>query len=960
MQPAEIAIDVGPAAQPTRRSSASQLPRALCSCWATPCAMRCPRCCDTVTVNGVLEALTVIASAADMVTDLLVLVQFYLDGQDTFFIISLCVILLAQVTFALTFTVERAEVRGDTWRAHRRRLAIFVGVFPVAQLVPILAYLTSTFELPRLQRLLKRLGVGGESEPRAPGTTSWEKVKNKVHAHRGFLLEAFAEAIPQCALQLIAALTVDHFTTLSAISIFLSISVIASKSWVVAWSPHAPTMAFNTLCIVADIVGFFASLAWLFAVDQLPAVHAMHQSLRGWLLGVISLTALGGASCLGLFALAVLFDELRFQTSRAEHARGPRRNWPKKFLWVPPAMVPLLYWLALVPVGVIYLLARWTLVALCCGTMGQQEKEKLHRDIVDRMLAFIEHGKTLTPRSFRQGSYRFRRRLGGGPTRRRLPLASLIDETQQGLVRLPPGLTMATQQELRERALITLLRLATAEHKHSLKGLPAVARRGMHENGREILATRLAVAGHRGAPGAIVADAAAAASGRSTGSRRSLWPASTRTTSASRPQGAATGAGGAAGEVNANMARGLDSRTLRWLVLLLVQRSCFHSPRQRANAKLTLQTQALGPCSDGRLSGLLQAGAGLMFGSAAVVGVLWLLLSIPLLVLSVIYPLLQPILYGAARLGDDGRDWPPPPILAPILSVCCFMCVVALPPLRFSRRSSNRIQLSNTLIQLCENRRFTDTMLLTIEQRCSVAAAAAAEDEELASRTAPLPEDATRRRRLNRVRFDDDCSLCCRKVASERGVRLFLDAAFLGPSACNGADEAAATAETWASAGGQGVPGTTAATTSPTSSTRSSATTTIVAASAFGSSSSNTMAPLPHLPEGIRRLIYAYTRVGATSAATTLSCGHRFHQSCLECAPQASNRNSEALDHSLLNAVLGLPSLEPDERDRWGSSARGALELPEYQPECPECAALVDAATCIWTTGAGTRNPTCQ
>jgi len=618
--------------------------------------MRCPRCCDTVTVNGVLEALTVIASAADMVTDLLVLVQFYLDGQDTFFIISLCVILLAQVTFALTFTVERAEVRGDTWRAHRRRLAIFVGVFPVAQLVPILAYLTSTFELPRLQRLLKRLGVGGESEPRAPGTTSWEKVKNKVHAHRGFLLEAFAEAIPQCALQLIAALTVDHFTTLSAISIFLSISVIASKSWVVAWSPHAPTMAFNTLCIVADIVGFFASLAWLFAVDQLPAVHAMHQSLRGWLLGVISLTALGGASCLGLFALAVLFDELRFQTSRAEHARGPRRNWPKKFLWVPPAMVPLLYWLALVPVGVIYLLARWTLVALCCGTMGQQEKEKLHRDIVDRMLAFIEHGKTLTPRSFRQGSYRFRRRLGGGPTRRRLPLASLIDETQQGLVRLPPGLTMATQQELRERALITLLRLATAEHKHSLKGLPAVARRGMHENGREILATRLAVAGHRGAPGAIVADAAAAASGRSTGSRRSLWPASTRTTSASRPQGAATGAGGAAGEVNANMARGLDSRTLRWLVLLLVQRSCFHSPRQRANAKLTLQTQALGPCSDGRLSGLLQAGAGLMFGSAAVVGVLWLLLSIPLLVLSVIYPLLQPILYGAARLGDDGRD----------------------------------------------------------------------------------------------------------------------------------------------------------------------------------------------------------------------------------------------------------------------------------------------------------------
>jgi 23S rRNA (cytosine1962-C5)-methyltransferase len=73
---------------------------------------------------------------------------------------------------------------------------------------------------------------------------------------------------------------------------------IASKSWVVAWSPPAPTMAFNTFCLVADIVGFFASLAWLFAIDPLPAVHEMHQSLRGWMLGVVSLTAVSGALAL--------------------------------------------------------------------------------------------------------------------------------------------------------------------------------------------------------------------------------------------------------------------------------------------------------------------------------------------------------------------------------------------------------------------------------------------------------------------------------------------------------------------------------------------------------------------------------------------------------------------------------------------------------------------------------------
>ena len=144
------------------------------------CCRSCCRYRMMPTASGILDAVTVIFSAADMVTDVLVLVQFYLDGQRTFYIMSLCVILLAQITFALTFTVERSEARGDTWKAHRRRMTVFVCVFPVAQLVPILAYCTSTFDLPRLQALLKRFGVGGESEPRPPGTTGWERVKNKV------------------------------------------------------------------------------------------------------------------------------------------------------------------------------------------------------------------------------------------------------------------------------------------------------------------------------------------------------------------------------------------------------------------------------------------------------------------------------------------------------------------------------------------------------------------------------------------------------------------------------------------------------------------------------------------------------------------------------------------------------------------------------------------------------------
>ena len=175
------------------------------------------------------------------------------------------------------------------------------------------------------------------------------------------------------------------------------------------------------------------------------------------------------------------------------------------------------------------------------------------------------------------------------------------------------------------------------------------------------------------------------------------------------------------------------------------------------------------------------------------------------------YPIIQPIIYVATRSDDDTTA---PPILAPVLSACCAACLAALAPLRLSRRASLRIRLQSRLQALpC---RLTDAMRLSFQKRCDVAVAAAMAEaaaerasaaEQVASSTslpivrpapvAPRPSllsrchpVATPLRHppplLSKLRFDDDCFLCQRKIHSRRGVRLFLDAAFLGPSACSG------------------------------------------------------------------------------------------------------------------------------------------------------------------------------
>ena len=194
-------------------------------------------------------------------------------------------------------------------------------------------------------------------------------------------------------------------STLNAVSILLSIGVIASKSWVVAYSSHAPTMAFNALCIVADVLSLFASIAWLFALP--PKLHELASSLRGFLLLFVGLAVCSGALFFLLFC-ARRSAPLEPQSPQLARESAPlpsllpgafvifdevlHRRRRQRGAWMPPALVPLVFSLCLVPVTVLYLMCRWTLLALSLGTLGTVEptNEKEHRRLVDALLAYVD------------------------------------------------------------------------------------------------------------------------------------------------------------------------------------------------------------------------------------------------------------------------------------------------------------------------------------------------------------------------------------------------------------------------------------------------------------------------------------------------------------------------------------------------------------------------------------------
>ena len=58
--------------------------------------------------------------------------------------------------------------------------------------------------------------------------------------------------------------TTTHIPWLNVFSILMSITVVASKGYLVSYSIHRPSFAFNYTCIAADAFNLFATSTWLF------------------------------------------------------------------------------------------------------------------------------------------------------------------------------------------------------------------------------------------------------------------------------------------------------------------------------------------------------------------------------------------------------------------------------------------------------------------------------------------------------------------------------------------------------------------------------------------------------------------------------------------------------------------------------------------------------------------------
>jgi len=306
-------------------------------------------------LDSLHDIFTVGSSLVDIVTDILVTIDFYHKQHYIFFWISSVIFVVAQLAYSFLFTA--------TWARERSNLLqtiVFFCALPFGQLIPVFAYFES-YRIPIIDRLLKSLNLNPTSlsgDRPADGQLSdsdlekedslWNYIQQKYTAHAGFLAEAFVEAVPQGILQTVAVIVLDDTTALNVFSILMSITVVASKGYLVAYSIHRPSFFFNYLCIAADTFNLFATATWIFSLHNSPR----DSSLSAWWcwLAIVGMVccAFGGFF---LLIFIILDDHLKHII--------PTYRFEQKSIFFELYLVRFLAWiLSVIPCTVIYITVK--------------------------------------------------------------------------------------------------------------------------------------------------------------------------------------------------------------------------------------------------------------------------------------------------------------------------------------------------------------------------------------------------------------------------------------------------------------------------------------------------------------------------------------------------------------------------------------------------------------------------
>jgi len=205
----------------------------------------------------------------DIVTDVLVIWEFYVAEKMVVFYVGVVILCCAQLSYLLLFFlcfIADSAIRTEGRCRWFKVFLVMILVAPFGQLVPLFMWVES-HRFHWLDNLLDKMGLdntGREAQMREGQDPLLFWIQSKGRKHGGFIIESVIEALPQSILQIVALLAYEHATALSLYSIVSSMTSVAIRGVIVSYSMNRATYVFNCVCFAADIFNVFSCFSWVF------------------------------------------------------------------------------------------------------------------------------------------------------------------------------------------------------------------------------------------------------------------------------------------------------------------------------------------------------------------------------------------------------------------------------------------------------------------------------------------------------------------------------------------------------------------------------------------------------------------------------------------------------------------------------------------------------------------------
>eukprot|EP01084_Bolivina_argentea_P285681 489940_1 len=196
---------------------------------------------STDIINYAFDISAAIISLLDLITDIIVTVQYYYAAKYEFFIPSLLILMSAQISYCVLFKNRYRfpqDKNNQLQTSPTKELIYFLCLLPLSPILSFVFYFASEPDALLTKFLENKFGLqlmfaknNNDSDENEPKMIKW--MKKKIGSHIGFIAESIIESFPQSVIQMTAMVIYKKVNIFSIISILLSLLSISTKSFVI-------------------------------------------------------------------------------------------------------------------------------------------------------------------------------------------------------------------------------------------------------------------------------------------------------------------------------------------------------------------------------------------------------------------------------------------------------------------------------------------------------------------------------------------------------------------------------------------------------------------------------------------------------------------------------------------------------------------------------------------------------